>query len=102
MGTEHFGLLISAAAFAAKKHRHQRRKDAEASPYINYPIALAHLLAGEAGIEEVHVLAAALLHDTVRQVPPQIVGAETMRATTVPRRTPTTPEFGELAQVLPS
>jgi len=28
-------------AFAADKHKNQRRKDAEASPYINHPIALA-------------------------------------------------------------
>ena len=37
-------LLLEAVAFAAEKHRHQRRKDAEASPYINHPIALASLL----------------------------------------------------------
>jgi guanosine-3',5'-bis(diphosphate) 3'-pyrophosphohydrolase len=65
VGTEHLTLLISAAAFAAQKHRTQRRKDAEASPYINHPIALAHVLASEGGIEDVHVLAAALLHDTI-------------------------------------
>jgi guanosine-3',5'-bis(diphosphate) 3'-pyrophosphohydrolase len=34
-------LLLEALAFAAHKHRDQRRKDAEASPYINHPIALA-------------------------------------------------------------
>ena len=33
--------LLSAIAFAADKHRDQRRKDAAASPYINHPIALA-------------------------------------------------------------
>jgi guanosine-3',5'-bis(diphosphate) 3'-pyrophosphohydrolase len=65
VGTEHLTLLISAAAFAADKHRNQRRKDAEASPYINHPISLAHVLAGDGGIEDVHVLAAALLHDTL-------------------------------------
>jgi len=32
--------LLSAIAFAADKHRDQRRKDAAASPYINHPIAL--------------------------------------------------------------
>ena len=36
--------LIAAIAFAAEKHRNQRRKDAEASPYINHPIALANVL----------------------------------------------------------
>ena len=37
--------IIKAIAFAADKHRDQRRKDAEASPYINHPIALADILA---------------------------------------------------------
>ena len=40
-------LLLKALAFAAHKHRDQRRKDPEASPYINHPIALAEVLAGE-------------------------------------------------------
>jgi guanosine-3',5'-bis(diphosphate) 3'-pyrophosphohydrolase len=57
--------LIAAIAFAADKHRNQRRKDAEASPYINHPIALANLLANEAGIEDPRVLIAAVLHDTL-------------------------------------
>lgn len=43
----------------------QRRKDVENSPYINHPIAVAHVLAVEAGIEDVEVLAGALLHDTI-------------------------------------
>ncbi len=58
-------LLLRALAFAAHKHRDQRRKDAEASPYINHPIALAEVLAGEGGIADSEVLAAALLHDTI-------------------------------------
>jgi (p)ppGpp synthase/HD superfamily hydrolase len=41
--------LVQAVAFAADKHRNQRRKDAEASPYINHPIALANVLANEGG-----------------------------------------------------
>ncbi len=57
--------LIAAIAFAAGKHRDQRRKDAEASPYINHPIALANLLANEAGIDDQRVLLAAILHDTI-------------------------------------
>ena len=58
-------LLLRALAFAAHKHRDQRRKDAEASPYINHPIALADVLVNEGGITDVEVLCAALLHDTV-------------------------------------
>jgi GTP diphosphokinase / guanosine-3',5'-bis(diphosphate) 3'-diphosphatase len=58
-------LILDAAAFAAHKHRDQRRKDREASPYINHPIGLAALLANEAGVSDARVLAAALLHDTI-------------------------------------
>lgn len=57
--------LIKAADFAAFKHRRQRRKDAEASPYINHPLALARVLKLEAGVAEMDVLVAAILHDTV-------------------------------------
>ncbi len=58
-------LLIHALEFASRKHSTQRRKDAEASPYINHPIALVSILAVEAGIHEPDVLCAALLHDTI-------------------------------------
>lgn len=57
--------LLSAIAFAAHKHRDQRRKDAVASPYINHPIALANVLANEAGVDDERILIAAVLHDTV-------------------------------------
>lgn len=57
--------LIKAVAFAADKHRNQRRKDVDASPYINHPIALAQVLANEGGVEDVEVLCAAVLHDTL-------------------------------------
>ena len=58
-------LLLKALAFAARKHRDQRRKDVEASPYINHPIELADVLVNEAGVTDVDVLCAALLHDTI-------------------------------------
>jgi guanosine-3',5'-bis(diphosphate) 3'-pyrophosphohydrolase len=58
-------MVIRAAAFAAHKHRDQRRKDAAASPYINHPLALASILAVEGGISDPSTLCAALLHDTV-------------------------------------
>ncbi|HMA89355.1 MAG TPA: HD domain-containing protein [Burkholderiales bacterium] len=57
--------LVDALAFAADKHRRQRRKDAEASPYINHPIALARVLSVEAGLADARLLAAAVLHDTL-------------------------------------
>ena len=58
-------LVLQALAFAADKHRDQRRKDAAASPYINHPIALANVLVREGEVTDPAVLAAALLHDTV-------------------------------------
>src|SRR5262249_11336064 len=60
----HMETVLRAAAFAAEKHRTQRRKDVEASPYINHPIQLAYILV-QADIEDPEVLAAALLHDTI-------------------------------------
>ena len=59
------GTFIKAIAFAAEKHRSQRRKDVYASPYINHPIALANVLANEAGVYDLDVLCAAILHDTL-------------------------------------
>ncbi|MGY6255530.1 HD domain-containing protein [Paraburkholderia caledonica] len=58
-------LLIKATAFAAYKHRNQRRKDADSSPYINHPIALADALANEGDVDDEIVLIAAILHDTI-------------------------------------
>lgn len=57
--------LFEALAFAAHKHRKQRRKDVEASPYINHPIALARTLAVEGRVVDTETLIAAVLHDTV-------------------------------------
>ncbi len=59
------GMLIDAVAFAAHKHRDQRRKDAAASPYINHPVALAQVLAREGQVTNLTALCAAVLHDTV-------------------------------------
>ena len=59
------GAFVKAVAFAAWKHRNQRRKDAEASPYINHPIALADVLVNEGGVSDLTVLCAAVLHDTI-------------------------------------
>ena len=57
--------LLEALLFAATKHRHQRRKDAEASPYINHPLELARVLAEVGGVTDAATLCAALLHDTL-------------------------------------
>jgi guanosine-3',5'-bis(diphosphate) 3'-pyrophosphohydrolase len=58
-------LLMDALAFSAHKHRNQRRKDVDASPYINHPIALARVLAVEGGVTDHKTLAASILHDTL-------------------------------------
>jgi guanosine-3',5'-bis(diphosphate) 3'-pyrophosphohydrolase len=57
--------LLKAIAFAADKHRDQRRKDEGASPYINHPIAVATVLAAEGDVFDEATLIAAALHDTV-------------------------------------
>lgn len=56
--------LISAINFSATAHRNQRRKDILKTPYINHPIEVMHILSN-AGIEDVDVLCAAVLHDTI-------------------------------------
>jgi guanosine-3',5'-bis(diphosphate) 3'-pyrophosphohydrolase len=58
-------VLLKAVRFAALKHKDQRRKDANASPYVNHPIALASVLQNEGDVTDPIVLAAALLHDTI-------------------------------------
>ncbi len=58
-------LFVKAMVFAAGKHKDQRRKDADASPYINHPIALTDVLVHEGGVAEIDILVGALLHDTV-------------------------------------
>ena len=57
--------FIRVVAFAAQKHRDQRRKDATAAPYINHPIAVANVLANEGDVSDPVVLCAAILHDTI-------------------------------------
>lgn len=57
--------LMQCLQFAARKHTNQRRKDPQATPYINHPINVATILTVEAGIDNLDVLKAALLHDTV-------------------------------------
>ncbi|KAG8440620.1 hypothetical protein GDO86_006389 [Hymenochirus boettgeri] len=58
-------LVLEAANFAAEKHKRQRRKDIEKTPYINHPLGVARILSFEGGITDTAVLQAALLHDTV-------------------------------------
>ena len=63
--SETTGQLLEAIRFSAEKHRNQRRKDSEQSPYINHPIEVTQLLWEVGGVRDVDVLLAAILHDTV-------------------------------------
>ena len=76
--------IISATNFAAIKHKDQKRKDPEGTPYINHPVGVAYILTEvgktplyldksknwyfsniQAGIDDVEVIQGAILHDTV-------------------------------------
>ena len=57
--------ILFTVNFAAEKHRTQKRKDADESPYINHPIAVAKLLSQVGKVSDLPTLKAALLHDTI-------------------------------------
>lgn len=57
--------LLHAASFAAQKHRFQKRKGENGEPYINHPLEVANLIANIGGVNDIDVLMAAILHDTV-------------------------------------
>ncbi|GFO20833.1 guanosine-3',5'-bis(diphosphate) 3'-pyrophosphohydrolase mesh1 [Plakobranchus ocellatus] len=57
--------IVRCTNFAAIKHKDQRRKDKQKTPYVNHVIGVAHILVSEGGISDVSVIQAALLHDTV-------------------------------------
>jgi len=58
-------IIFKALSFAALKHRDQRRKNVEASPYINHPIDLVNVLVNEGQVTDPDIIVAAILHDTV-------------------------------------
>lgn len=57
-------LYMDATHVSAQLHRMQRRKDEDATPYINHPVAVAHLML-ECGVTCPSSIAAGLLHDTI-------------------------------------
>jgi guanosine-3',5'-bis(diphosphate) 3'-pyrophosphohydrolase len=77
------GVLLAAIQFSATKHRDQRRKGADASPYINHPIEVAALLANVAGVQDDAILTAAVLHDTVEDTCTTPTEIESMFGTAV-------------------
>jgi len=57
--------IIFAVNFSAEKHKNQRRKNPDKIPYINHPVGVADILIEEGKIEEVDLICAAYLHDTI-------------------------------------
>src|SRR5215204_5537826 len=70
--------LLRALTFAAAKHRDQRRKGNHQAPYINHPIEVATLVATVGGVDDIAVLQAAILHDTIEDTDatPEEIGRE--------------------------
>jgi guanosine-3',5'-bis(diphosphate) 3'-pyrophosphohydrolase len=60
--------LVEAASFAAQRHTGHQRKGDKQEPYINHPLEVANMLANVGGVDDVDVLIAAILHDTVEDV----------------------------------
>jgi hypothetical protein len=58
-------MITKALDFAARKHAEQRRKGAQAEPYINHLAEVAQLLAEATGGMDATLVAAGLLHDTI-------------------------------------
>jgi GTP diphosphokinase / guanosine-3',5'-bis(diphosphate) 3'-diphosphatase len=58
-------LLLKAISFAADKHRFQKRKDSNGTPYINHPIDVALTLMQIGKEKNINLLIAAVLHDTI-------------------------------------
>ncbi len=57
--------VMRAVAFAAHKHRDQRRKGRGAEPYVNHPVEVAMLVAQATSGRDVRAVLGALLHDTL-------------------------------------
>jgi (p)ppGpp synthase/HD superfamily hydrolase len=96
---EHPVLLFARALdFAARKHMHQRRKGELAEPYVNHLSDVARLLAEATEGEDITVVIAGLLHDTIedtettfaelaKEFGPEVAGlvAEVSDDTSLPR-----------------
>ncbi|XP_026072682.1 guanosine-3',5'-bis(diphosphate) 3'-pyrophosphohydrolase MESH1 [Carassius auratus] len=85
MSSSSTAVLLETINFAAEKHRNQRRKDPDATPYINHPIGVARILSHEGGITDIEVLQAALLHDTVEDTDTSFEELEAVFGPTVTR-----------------
>ena len=59
---------MEAASFAAVRHTGHFRKGNDQAPYINHPLEVANLIANVGSVDDIDVLIAAVLHDTVEDV----------------------------------
>lgn len=57
--------LLQAARFAAEKHAGQFRKGAVPEPYINHPLEVANLITNVGEVDDIDIIMAGILHDTV-------------------------------------
>jgi GTP diphosphokinase / guanosine-3',5'-bis(diphosphate) 3'-diphosphatase len=60
-------VFFDALEYATEIHKGQRRRSG--APYISHPCAVAEILARELRFKDPHLLAAALLHDVVEDIP---------------------------------
>uniref|UniRef100_F1L050 Guanosine-3',5'-bis(diphosphate) 3'-pyrophosphohydrolase MESH1 n=1 Tax=Ascaris suum TaxID=6253 RepID=F1L050_ASCSU len=58
-------IIMKAADLAARRHRHQRRRDPAQTPFINHPIGVAYILTNEAKVYDTVTIVAAILHDII-------------------------------------
>ncbi len=61
----HILQVTQAMDFAANAHAHQRRKGSQSEPYVNHVTDVARILAEATGGEDIVLIIAALLHDTI-------------------------------------
>ena len=75
--------VLRAAAFAADKHREQKRKGKTERPYVGHCIEVARIIAEIGEVDDADILAAALLHDTIedQEVKPEEIRKEFGSAT---------------------
>lgn len=65
MSTENLSKLLNAINYAIKNHGLQTRKSDETTPYVTHCISVASYLTSIAGITDIEVIMAAVLHDVV-------------------------------------
>ena len=70
--------ILEATLYAARQHADQRRKGHGTVPYVNHVIEVAELVAQVGECEDVAILQAALLHDTVEDTPTTFEDIEEM------------------------